>query len=366
MIPTIISDDAVTILLSGKPHTIGASHPNYNKVLDAIREQRWDDIEHLVDVAQYINTSSDGSIQVRDGVVLYNGRELHNSVTTRLLKNLEQGFDTTPTTRFLENLMLNPSYRAVQELYTFLEKNELPITEDGHFLAYKRVRNNFKDIHSGTFSNSVGQVVEIPRNEVCEDSEQTCSAGLHFCSYSYLPHFGWSGDSDNVVAVKINPRDVVSFPTDYNHAKGRCCRYEVVDVLELPEECKFDEQMDAMLEGIVMDMSNNGGLTSIQASVQTGEQHFGWTADEIVQRLIAGALPPADPDENHLWIDTFSGQEIPYTFIGGEWVVDYELQDEIDSVEDYDNGETDWDYDANETWEENDEWTKKDDNSNRW
>ena len=28
--------------------------------------------------------------------------------------------------------------------------------------------------------------------------------------------------------VKINPADVVSIPTDYNGAKGRCCRYQVV------------------------------------------------------------------------------------------------------------------------------------------
>jgi hypothetical protein len=28
--------------------------------------------------------------------------------------------------------------------------------------------------------------------------------------------------------LKINPADVVSIPTDYNGAKGRCCKYEVV------------------------------------------------------------------------------------------------------------------------------------------
>ena len=28
--------------------------------------------------------------------------------------------------------------------------------------------------------------------------------------------------------LKINPADVVSIPTDYNGAKGRCCKYEVI------------------------------------------------------------------------------------------------------------------------------------------
>jgi hypothetical protein len=78
--------------------------------------------------------------------------------------------------------MENPSYRAVNELYGFLEKNRLPITPDGHFLAYKKVRDDYKDIHSGTMDNSVGKIVEMERNQVNDDKNQTCSSGLHFCS----------------------------------------------------------------------------------------------------------------------------------------------------------------------------------------
>jgi hypothetical protein len=362
MIPTIISDDAITVLLDGKPETIGASHPNYMKVLDAIRDQRWDDIKELIDVAGYITSKSDGNVTVRDGVVLFKGREMHNAVTRRMLKNLEMGLDVTSVSRFLENLMDNPSYRAVQELYGFLESNELPITEDGCFLAYKRIRNNFRDIHSGSFDNSVGQVVEIPRNEVCEDSEQTCSAGLHFCSYTYLPHFGWQGDNDQVVAVKINPADVVSFPNDYENAKGRCCKYEVVDVLELPEDCKYDEQMDAMLDDVVIDMSRHGGITGLQSSVQSGEEDFGWSAEEIIQRLIAGALPPADPTEDQMWIDTFSANHTAFIYTNGNWDVDDDLTGEI-------NARSEWDEEAEE--DDDDYWDgyargDADDDANRW
>ena len=35
------------------------------------------------------------------------------------------------------------------------------------------------------------------------------------------------------MVLKINPRDVVSIPNDYNNQKGRCCRYEVID--EVPQ-----------------------------------------------------------------------------------------------------------------------------------
>jgi hypothetical protein len=48
-----------------------------------------------------------------------------------------------------------------------------------------------------------------------------------------LSHFG----GERTVIVKINPRDVVSIPTDYNEAKGRACRYEVIGELGVePEE----------------------------------------------------------------------------------------------------------------------------------
>ena len=120
--------------------------------------------------------------------------------------------------------MANPSYRAVNELYGFLEKNNLPITPDGHFLAYKRVRDDYKDVYSGTMDNSIGKIVEMERNLVNDDKNQTCSSGLHFCSEGYLNHFG----GDRTVIVKINPRDVVSIPTDYDNSKGRACRYEVI------------------------------------------------------------------------------------------------------------------------------------------
>jgi hypothetical protein len=138
-----------------------------------------------------------------------------------------QGLPFDPMMKFLSNLMGNPSKRAVDELYDFLEAGELPITEDGCFLAFKNVRSDYKDIHSGTFDNSVGKVCEMSRNRVCDNKDQTCSSGLHFCSIAYLPSFSDSGGGKTMI-LKINPADVVSIPSDYNNTKGRCCRYEVV------------------------------------------------------------------------------------------------------------------------------------------
>lgn len=227
-LPWIMQGDNLVILIDNRQHTINKdTHPNYLRIMEAIRNGDWDAVPDLVDISRAVANYANGLVEVRDGDVYYDGRPFHNALADRLLEMLKQNLPVEALVNFLGNLKENPSKRAVDELYGFLEKNMLPLTPDGHFLAYKRVRADFLDIHSGTMDNSVGKVVEMPRNEVCEDAQRTCSSGLHFCSLEYLPHFGSYGDN-NVVIVKINPRDVVSIPVDYNNAKGRACRYEVV------------------------------------------------------------------------------------------------------------------------------------------
>jgi len=221
----------------GESATIYASQENYDPVCAAIKQDDWSLAQHLAFPVNEVkaNLAPLGDrVSVEHGVVSLDGTAIHNTLTERMLQMHSEGFNIAPMAKFLENLMDNPSYRAVNELYTFLEQSDLPITEDGHFIAYKRVASDFTDMYSHTMDNSPGKVVSMPRNQVNEDKNVTCSRGLHFCSRSYLPHYGDVPDS-RVVMVKINPRDVVSIPADYNNAKGRCSRYEVIRDLQLKE-----------------------------------------------------------------------------------------------------------------------------------
>lgn len=127
---------------------------------------------------------------------------------------------------FLDKLMLNPSNRSVKELYGFVEHNDIVITPTGTFYAWKVVREDYMDKHSNTMDNSVGLDVRVARNQVDENSEQTCSYGLHACAKSYISSFG--GGSDRVVRVEIDPADVVAVPKDYKNAKLRCAGYKVI------------------------------------------------------------------------------------------------------------------------------------------
>lgn len=244
-IATIFKGDTVVIVAGNKNYTVPRSHKHYDKIVACLKAvatdpKAADELLGYLDITKAISQFSNGKLEIKSGEVFYNGRHFDNSLTKRLLKMQEQGFSVDAMLKFFDNLMLNPSMRSVQELYGFLEKNSLPITEDGHFLAYKKVRRKkvgqgdeakeiFVDIHSGTMDNSVGKVVEMERNSVDDDSNRTCSSGLHFCSQEYLAHFG--SHEDPVVIVKVHPRDVVSIPTDYNNSKARACRYEVIGIL---------------------------------------------------------------------------------------------------------------------------------------
>ena len=267
--PYIIQGNNVVVVIDNKPHTISKTHITYQKVIDAIKAEDWEAVKNVIEPKKVVLDFGMGFVSIKGETLYWQGKEMHNAISTRMIEMLKDGFPIKPLVLFMENLMDNPSYRSVNELYGFLEKNNLPITPDGHFLAYKKVREDFKDIHSGTMNNSPGTIVSMPRNEVDDEANNTCSNGLHFCSQEYLPHFGRS-TGDRVVIVKINPRDVVSIPTDYNNAKGRACRYEVISELGVDPSQAFDKAVQTTATGHRVQNAIPEGDTPFKHGYHTG------------------------------------------------------------------------------------------------
>ena len=237
----IQTNDGISVYVDGDLKSIHRDSLAYPQVVAAIqRDASAEEIKSIIasdleKVADAVEALKDqritDDVAIDGGAVTFKGTPIDNTLTARMLRQLREGFDLKPMARFLENLMQNPSYRAVHDLYSFLEYGKMPITEDGCFLAYKKVRADYRDIRTGTIDNSVGQVVSMPRNRVNEDPEQTCSFGLHVCSFDYLPHYASAAD-DRVMITKVNPRDVVAIPKDYHDTKMRVSCYEVVGELE--------------------------------------------------------------------------------------------------------------------------------------
>ena len=68
----------------------------------------------------------------------------------------------------------------------------------------------------------------MPRSEVAYDPGEACSVGLHVGNYKFARDYA----SAALLEVHVNPRDVVSVPTDAGGHKIRVCRYKVVDLVE--------------------------------------------------------------------------------------------------------------------------------------
>lgn len=217
----------INIIEAGTAYVADVSHQNFEAARQAIFDGNIEQALTLINIKRGIDKYTQGKIRIENEELFYGDLKMDTGLTKRIVTAMGEGKEFKFLVNFLENLMLNPSRRAVHELFGFLEHNDIEITEDGYFLAWKRVNSNYMDMYTGTIDNSPGKIVSVERWEVDEDSEKTCSAGLHVAAKSYLPHYG--GGCGVIIQCKVHPRDVVAIPKDYNNAKMRCCRYEVME-----------------------------------------------------------------------------------------------------------------------------------------
>jgi hypothetical protein len=227
-VPFMWVDGNLTLILNNKAYQIIPDHINYKLILDALPTATNDELLELVDLEKAISNFSDGLVEIKNGKVFFDGEEVHGSISKRILEFMSKGLPFQPLVNFLNNLMENPSMQSQKELYDFLEHELLPITEDGCFLAYKAVRSDYMDKYAGKFDNHVGNVCEMNRAKVDDNRSVGCSEGLHAGALNYVANYGCADSGDHIMIVKINPKDVVSVPSDCNHEKLRTCRYEVV------------------------------------------------------------------------------------------------------------------------------------------
>lgn len=232
--PMIVTDTGITIFIDGQVLVAPNDHPNFQAVKDAIAASDFDKIPALLDVRSAVNryvgsVNAPGFTMIGDFLAL-DGKPFTFEVTEKVLNMIAEGQPAEPIYNFLRKVRQNPRVAAQDELLLFCVANNFMIHADGDIIAYKSVRGDYKDIHSGTILNTVGSVVQMPRQAVDDDRDRTCSTGLHFASYEYAST--WAGTIDGVnlrlVVMKINPADVVAIPSDYNNQKGRTWRYEII------------------------------------------------------------------------------------------------------------------------------------------
>lgn len=221
--PFVLKDKYISVMLAGQPHSFTEGHPSFAKIKKALEQRNFKQVESLIDAAAKFTKQSAGKITLDHGVVYYNGEPVHTALSKQIIRMAQDGHSVKFLLKFLNNVYLNPWKEAHTEIIRFIGTNK-PITDDGCFYAYKAVRCDWTDKYSGKVNNKPGQVLLFPRRKVDADPRNTCSSGFHFMTIEYAK--GFMGSGDRMVAIKINPRDVVEIAIDEN--KGRTWKYEVI------------------------------------------------------------------------------------------------------------------------------------------
>lgn len=235
----------LTILHEGELVTVSGEHAKFNEIYLRVQDETdtLSDLKSILDPAEAISDRFEKigeQVAVKNGHVLFEGREVNDVITDHIVRFYEEGNDDfKPLVKFLEKLQSNPNEHSKAHLYRWLKAQQLAIAENGDFIAYKGVRSDLTSVHQGDgivngvqltnayLPNEPGSEIEMPRDEVTFDPADGCSFGLHAGSWRYANGFG-----HRVLEVHINPRDVVSVPVDCGDQKLRTCRYRVVQELD--------------------------------------------------------------------------------------------------------------------------------------
>lgn len=257
-----------TLFMDGKLKTVSSDHPNFDKILQALKDKKFDLVHQFMDIVATVNALGSNvskkfkgrKVFIEAGKVFFTDAkgaktELHGTLVDRILEDLGKPQAQKYADALLalqDNIMQNSQKDIREELYEFLMSGKTPITMDGCFLAYKKVRapnskGEYLDIYTGTIDNAPGKIPRMDEKKVDKDRNRTCSHGLHFCSRGYLGNY--SGTEGNVVVVvKVNPKHVFAIPTDYSFQKGRASEYYVVGVTKGGWDPSIDAFKDSFID----------------------------------------------------------------------------------------------------------------------
>ena len=220
-IPYIETVSGYTFFLEGNPVSVDSSDARYTEVVNALKENNMEQLRGILrdnqeayllskisTITQYFNdlkftitkNSLNDSEEVVSADVSYKGQPLPEVLKQKLIEMYKAGAtDFSHLFNFIDNLLANPDKNSREQLYGFLVHKNMPITNNGTFIAYKGVRGDYYSITGNTSTvvlegkvngqghilNEFGKTIRVRHEDVENDPAVGCSQGLHVGSYEY-------------------------------------------------------------------------------------------------------------------------------------------------------------------------------------
>lgn len=224
MLSHIVSNSGITVVFDDGPKMLHKSSARYQEALDALKSSDVSRLREIMDPRGAIKKYSNNELSFdNDGSILFEGLRFGTKMESLLKSCMSRDLPWEVVARFATNCLANPSSRVHGEIESLLASENLPITEDGCFLAYKLVTVDNLDADHGIFDCSIGKTVEYPREKISRHAKKGPERGLSAGGRAYTN----SGFVGKTVVVKINPADVIGV---YMHPyrEAVVCRFSVV------------------------------------------------------------------------------------------------------------------------------------------
>lgn len=236
-------ESTVTVFGDRGPQSADSNHPNFEAIVAGARTQD-PVVFSLFNVAEALvgklETLSE-RVSFDHNRLYVDNDEIEDAYADMIIGYFQEDDEAwRPLVKFIEKLYTNTEKHTRENLSRWLQADEtLTIDEDGDIVGYKGLTSKGGSIHrgpafvngesvNGSVENKPGSVITMARSSVDHNPSVGCSVGLHVGTWDYASSF-----SQGVIAqVKVNPRDVVSVPTDCNGQKMRVSRYKVVKYVD--------------------------------------------------------------------------------------------------------------------------------------
>lgn len=229
----ILTNDGVMIVFDNKTVPVTRDMAYFKEAMECLNNH---DTERLHEViSPKVRIEKHTGFVIKGDTVFIEGQAVPPRLSDVIIKFVDQRLPVLPIIKFWHNIRNNPSPAAAkEELFDFLQHNSIALTEDGCFLAYKKINHNYTDCYTGKIPNKPKTYVSMPRKDVCANRSICCAPGLHVAAWHYFGACYSNNPRYRTIEVKVNPRDVVSVPDEYGFAKMRTCKYYVTREIKKP------------------------------------------------------------------------------------------------------------------------------------